>query len=1036
MIDYSDAANQRLSHMLRDEIRSMDRPQNRFRHQTPPQQADGFTIERDVDVYGNVCGDADRTIATIARRPLGGFSISRFKKLILSSVFTSVSSVVFCGQALAQRAGDAANAVQSGNNTDAGFDLGAIVLSPSVVAGVGAAALTLAAIAWALRAHGAARSASTVWSGKLAEMEARLEKADAVLSAHPGLVLVWDDDFDAIENGWGSPKILGGPAALASLMSFSTEALAQRPADAPSPDGDAKATVDDHDKSVSPIDRLLNALGELPLEEEGVESDARKLREKVRDLRTHGIAFSGSVYTSEGRAIEADGRVAGGQVALWLTDPAVRMAEDGGIVGRVRENAVNLHGALSQLERAPLPAWRRDSSMKLTWVNAAYAETVEAPSIAVVLKEQIELESSVRQIAERAAGDRRSVEGRIAINVGGVRRVYRISETPTHSAGEAAICGFAIDVTDLEATRTDLSQHIEANRRTLDQIPSAVGLFGANQELAYYNEAFRALWELGAAELDARPGHGELLDRLRHAGRLPEQADYRAWRKEQLALYTDGMDAPGVERDGAAPDDVWFLPDGRTLRVARTRHPLGGVLVLFEDITEKLRMEARFNTQIKVQRATLDNLSEGVATFAANGVLDLYNQAFARLWRLDDALLSSRPHIEKLMDAMMGRIDEGEEKLGAVRQRITSMNAEDREPLREAVLSLADGRTLVFGAEPLPDGATLVYFHDITDSKEREKELKERNAFLEDIDRQKSKFVDHVSYQLRTPLNTIIGFSEMIDGQMFGVLNDRQKDYVASVLSAAYSLKDLISDIMDLAAIDAGKLALEREDVDLRDLLTNAATYAALKAEDTQVALDVECPKDIGSIHADGRRLKQVLFNLLSNAFAYTGAGGDVKLGAERVPGMVRIWVEDSGRGVSPEDQAKIFEAFESSGPSAGAGLGLALVQRFVTLHGGWVRMDSKPDEGTRITCFLPTDASSGAALAPPTPAQDETTDDTSSGVDAGQTTGSTPKKRRTRKKAVHPETSPAQKTGSTGDATTGSRSRGTRRPVRGKAAE
>jgi signal transduction histidine kinase len=300
------------------------------------------------------------------------------------------------------------------------------------------------------------------------------------------------------------------------------------------------------------------------------------------------------------------------------------------------------------------------------------------------------------------------------------------------------------------------------------------------------------------------------------------------------------------------------------------------------------------------------------------------------------------------------RLTSGVEALAEVRRRATSMSPDDRTPIRDVALTTADFRTIAFGTEPLPDGATLLYFLDVTDSREREKELKARNALLEDIDRQKSKFVDHVSYQLRTPLATIIGFAEMLDGQMFGVLNDRQKDYIASILSASHHLRDLITDIIDLAAIDAGKLAIDAETVDLRDLLTSAATYAALKAEDTQVELTVDCPKDIGEISADGRRLKQVLFNLLSNAFAYTGAGGRVSIGADRAPGLVRIWVADSGRGMSPADQAKVFDPFESSGPSAGAGLGLSLVQRLIDLHGGWVRMDSIPGEGTRVTCFLP----------------------------------------------------------------------------------
>lgn len=807
------------------------------------------------------------------------------------------------------------------------------VADPILIGLLAAGALSVAAIAWALRVSFASRNASVVWTKKLAELEAQLEKSDAVLSAHPGLVLVWEDDYESLEQGWGAPKILGGPAALASLMSFAKE-------------------IDD--RSATPVTRLLNTLGDLPLEDDGPPEEFKHLKEKVAELRQHGIAFSGSVMTNEGRAIEADGRVAGGQVALWLTDPAVRMAEDSGIMGKVREKTADLHGALAQLERAPIPAWRRTADLSLAWVNQAYVDAVEATSVGVVIKDQIELDAAARKIAERAAAERRAVDGRVLVNIKGARRALKITETPVHAAGDAAIAGFAVDITDLEKARADLTRHIDSNRATLDQIPAAVAMFGAAQNLVYSNAAFQKLWSLEDADIAQQPNHGEILDRLRQSGRLPEQADYAGWKRRQLALYTEGMAAPGEERTGREPDEIWHLPDGRTLRVSRSRHPLGGVLTVFDDITEKMALEARYNTQINVQRATLNNLSEGVAVFGADGRLRLYNTAFQKMWRLDAATLASRPHVDATFAAMTERVTNGGDLLILAKRRATSMSPEDRQPIREEILTLSDGRTLALGAEPLPDGATLVYFLDVTDSREREKELKERNALLEDIDRQKSKFVDHVSYHLRTPLSSIIGFAEMIDGQMFGVLNDRQKDYIASILSASYHLRDLITDIIDLAAVDAGQVSLDVADVDIRELLTSAATYSALKAEDTQVALAVECDRDIGSIRADPRRLKQILFNLLSNAFAYTGAGGTVTIGADRAPGLIRLWVGDSGRGVSTTDQARVFEPFESSGPSAGAGLGLALVQRLVSLHGGWVRMESAPSEGTRVTCFLP----------------------------------------------------------------------------------
>ncbi len=806
-------------------------------------------------------------------------------------------------------------------------------LDPLIAGAAGAVALAVAAVLWAIRVSAATRDQSIHWSRRLAEMEARLEKADAVLSAHPGLVLVWEDDSKSLNASWGDPKILGGPAALASLLSFSHSA---------------------DEADASPADRLLNSLGALPLQDDEAEKP-KTLRENVKDLRTHGVAFSGNVVTEDGRSIEVDGRVAGGQVALWITDPAVRMAEDGAIIGAFRERATDLHGSHALLERAPFPAWRRNADLDLVWVNRAYVEIVEAPSASDVIKQQIELDNSIKNLAATAAAERTPCEDRIVINSCGERRVLRIIETPLHGSGDAAIGGCAIDTTALDKTKADLRQHIEANKRTLDQIQTAVAIFGASQNLLYHNRAFQKLWALEDADLGGRTYHGEILDRLRLAGRLPEPADYDDWKAQQLALYMEELAAPGSERDGGAPDEIWHLPDGRTLRVAKQRHPLGGVMAAFEDITEKITLEAQYNTQISVQKATLNNLNEGVAVFAADGTLRLYNKAFQKIWRFDDKALNKKPHIDAVIDQLKHKSDgAAEAHLDALRRCVASKSPEDRVPLNAIEVFVDDGRTLAFGTEPLPDGATLAHFLDITDSKEREKELKERNAILENADRLKSKFVDHVSYQLRTPLSTIIGFSEMLDSQMFGILNDRQKDYVASVLSASYHLRDLINDIIDLAAIDAGKLELERKTTDIRSLLESAVTYATLKAEDTQIALKVDCPKNIGAAEIDERRIRQVLFNLLSNAFAYTGAGGTVTLGAERSGGALKIWISDTGRGISPADQARAFDSFESRGPSAGVGLGLSLVERFVKLHGGWVRMDSNEGEGVKVTCFLP----------------------------------------------------------------------------------
>jgi signal transduction histidine kinase len=243
----------------------------------------------------------------------------------------------------------------------------------------------------------------------------------------------------------------------------------------------------------------------------------------------------------------------------------------------------------------------------------------------------------------------------------------------------------------------------------------------------------------------------------------------------------------------------------------------------------------------------------------------------------------------------------------------------------------------------------------------------ERNAALEAADRLKSEFIANVSYELRTPLNTIMGFTEILENQYFGQLNDPQKGYTAGILDASTHLLALISDILDLASIEAGQLTLETELFDVHAMLDSLNGLVRERAKRQSLTLHLDCPADIGTIEADERRLKQVLLNLLNNALKFTPQGGTIWLGARRDSGGVALWVKDTGIGIDREDQPRVFDKFWRSRNTAssqrGAGLGLALVRSFVQLHGGTVELNSSPENGTTVTCRLPAPATPTAAL-------------------------------------------------------------------------
>src|SRR6185312_8400670 len=223
-----------------------------------------------------------------------------------------------------------------------------------------------------------------------------------------------------------------------------------------------------------------------------------------------------------------------------------------------------------------------------------------------------------------------------------------------------------------------------------------------------------------------------------------------------------------------AAKDVWYLPDGRALSIVTTPNPEGGVTYLFDDVTESLDLARRYDRLINVQRETLDSLTEAVAVFGSNGRAQLFNPAFAQMWKLSPEALAEQPHIEAVEGWCKPLFDDTTSWL-TIRNAITRID--DRASVR-LKLERRDGTVLDCTTMPLPDGATMLTFHDITDTENVERALRERNDALETADQMKVDFVHHVSYELRSPLTTIIGFAHLMSDPGTGPLTEKQAEYV------------------------------------------------------------------------------------------------------------------------------------------------------------------------------------------------------------------------------------------------------------------
>lgn len=640
---------------------------------------------------------------------------------------------------------------------------------------------------------------------------------------------------------------------------------------------------------------------------------------------------------------------------IWLED----ITEQHGSFKTLEKSRDFLESEVLRLQKTldltPIPLWMRDNNTDIIWCNKAYANILGETPASIVTK-QIELSLSskskiknIKEIAKKAIDTGIEQKIKSYIVALGKRYFMEVSEKPL--PGTNFIIGLAQDLTKSEEQDSEMKRYLSANNALLEQLRSAVAIYGDDQKLEFYNSSFSMLWNLDEQWLNNKPTLSDVLEKLRETRNLPEQADFKAYKQSWIDMFTRLIDPH---------EDMMYLPNSTAIRFLVMPHPMGGLMMVFEDVTNHLELESSYNTLIAVQKETLDNLSEGVAVFGSDGRLKLCNPSYADIWGLNPEDLKNEPHITKLVERMKNyyKNDNWEQQ----KQQIISQ-AIDRS-IKEGRLELTNGILLDYTTVPLPDGGVLISYFDVTDTVKVEKALRDRNAALEAAEQLKTDFIANVSYQLRTPLNAIMGFAEILDNQYFGDLNEKQKEYTGDIKEAGEKLVHLIDDILDLSTIEAGYLDLIGSEINIFDMLSNIYELTNSWARKQNLSITIKCEENIKNIVADHNRIKQVILNLIRNAINFTPSGGEITIGAIEQDSFLEIYVSDNGVGISKKDQDRIFNPFErihkeriDMSPNAlekGAGLGLSLVKNIVELHGGHVKIDSNEGQGTTFKIYLP----------------------------------------------------------------------------------
>lgn len=598
----------------------------------------------------------------------------------------------------------------------------------------------------------------------------------------------------------------------------------------------------------------------------------------------------------------------------------------------------------SLLNLAPFPVWRRNNTLDIQYYNLAYSSMLEEVPERIQEEHALELAEHARQLAERAVHTQHTSKANRHIVIDGQRRLYHVYEVPDVDLG--GTIGFAFDATEEEDTQEALRRHIRAHSDLLEASTMATAIFDASMRLKFYNSAYVALWKLDKQWLAAEPTFSDVLELLREKRRLPEVVNFQHFKQQRIKLFNN-LTEPHEE--------LLHLPDGKIVRFIIIPHALGGLIFSYEDVTNKIALERSFNTLIAVQRETLNNLHEGIAVLGEDGRLRLSNPVFQRLWMLHPDFLNSEPHIGEILERTKSyytQTDEWQDYKQRLMEQILARRMHFQRVQR------TDGSVLDWSTIPLPDGATLITYYDITDSTLVERSLIERNEALREADKLKTEFLLSVSYELRSPLTSITGFSEILRDRYFGELNTKQAEYVNAINDSAQQLGQLINDILDLATIEAGYMRLDIQESDIRLLLKEVISLVKERAKSNQVTLRLECSEDIGIFQVDDARIKQVIFNLLNNSLRFTPAKGRIRIGARVEDGdNICLWVIDNGVGISAQEQKSVFDRFRPGAVRtqlSGAGLGLAMVKNFIELHGGRVELESELGKGTQVRCYIP----------------------------------------------------------------------------------
>ncbi len=675
--------------------------------------------------------------------------------------------------------------------------------------------------------------------------------------------------------------------------------------------------------------------------------EAPDAREALGRLEVLGEPLDMLVRLPDGRAFEMVGEPSGALIRLVLRDASY-------VDGKLREAETRVQAAETLLHdhnweqqtlhglvaEAPIIAWHRTAEGQVNWS----AGQIRTRNGAVTPEQTVDLIVARTRLNRQPAlaGQPQKSRIEIVVNDGAETVSLHVIEIVRQDGSRI---GFATDAGTAAAAERTLTRFVQTMTETFAHLTVGLAIFDRNQTLALFNPALVQMWQVEPAWLARRPSLRDILDELRAIRRLPEVEDFHKWRSKLLSLFEN--------TEAADYEELWHLADGSNIRVLARPHPHGSLAFNFDDVTERMRLEQRYRHSIDLRRATLDGLTEGIAVFGANGLLQFVNQAFHEIWGTDSETVHAAMHARQLI-ALCESIAGGSDTWQRLHGFITG---DDNRRVWTARLRMGSRRVLTARFTPLPDGSTMAVFSDISESERISEALIERSASLSMAETTRNA-VERLLDRAPVPALEDLG-RRLAELESAGRLPDEAREVAGSVAGASAGLHATLIEALRLVSRPADPRDDRAENCNVGEVLRFVRAIVTPRAEDAGVELVLDDARAPNAFDCSPGRLRQIAFQLAVDAIGRAQPGFRVTLGAQGEADWFKLYADCRATRPAPT----VPSTYEDNTKAEV----MRLVQRLVDKENGRVEIEEDPANGwSRVVCNFvargPMNRATGAA--------------------------------------------------------------------------